>query len=186
MMIRKSILFFAALTIFASVDAFAVASVKKLGTSNASLNTAKPTVVLPKAQVSASGSDVLSARVAAAPAGKESAGDSNAARLSAGVNSIKTISTGKLTSIVTDGAGQHSTTGVSQENFNRAIERIEALESQDSITDVVQKGAGNYVADVELGENNKLEVTKTKLLYAPVRRGSSDTIVDSVEIWVVK
>lgn len=185
-MIRKSILFFAALTIFASVDAFAVASVKKLGTNSSSLNTAKPVATLPKAQVSGSMGESLPARVATISAAKEDAGDVNPARLSAGVNSIKTISAGKLTSIVADGTSQYTGGGISQENFNRVVERIEALESQNPVTDVVQKGAGNYVSDVELGENNKLEVTKTKLLYAPVRRGSNDAIVDSVEIWVVK
>ena len=96
---KKSVLFLAVLTVFASMDAFAVASVKKLGTANASVNTAKPTAVVPKAQVDVgAATGALQAKAATVPANRVSTTDANA-RLSAGVSSIKAISSGNLTTV---------------------------------------------------------------------------------------
>jgi hypothetical protein len=151
---KKSVLFLAVLTVFVSLDAFAVASVKKLGTSNVSANPAKSAAVLPKAQV---GGGAIQAKAAVVPVGRGATTDANA-RLSAGVSSIKAISSGNLTTI----------------------------RPADVEIDVVESGTGNYVTDVSMRGDNKLGVTKTNLLYAPVRQGSSDTIVDTAEIWIVK
>jgi len=165
-MLRKSILFFAIMTVFVSVDAFAVASVKKLGTAGVSTSVAKPVTVLPKAPVSVPSADSFQTRVATTPAGRIASGDANT-RLSAGVSSIKAISAGSLSNLPTGGGtSQHGTAG--------------------GVTDVVTSGTGNYVTDVSMRGDNKLGVTKTNLLYAPVRRGSNNAVVDTVEIWVVK
>lgn len=165
-MMKKSILFFAIMAVFASVDAFAVASVKKLGTPNIATSTAKPVTVLPKTQVSVPTTDSVRAKAATVPAGRvATAGEANT-RLSAGVSSIKAISSGSLSSLPSGGAGQQGTAG--------------------AITDVVTTGSGNYVTEVAMRGDNKLGVAKTNLLYAPVRRGTSDAIVDTVEIWIVK
>ena len=48
-----------------------------------------------------------------------------------------------------------------------------------------ESGSGNYVTDVSVN-GNKLNVTKTHLLYAPVRNANSDTITGDAEIWIVK
>jgi len=164
-MIRKSILFLVVAAIFASVDAFAVPSVKKLGTSNVSANTVKQISVLPKTQVSTPSSDSLQVKSATTPVSRVSTSDANT-RLSAGVSSIKAISSGGLSTVPSGGSGQYGTAG--------------------TITDVVTSGTGHYVTEVAMRGDNKLGVTKTNLLYAPVRRASSDAVVDTVEIWVVK
>ncbi len=52
------------------------------------------------------------------------------------------------------------------------------------ITDVVSN-AGTYVTDVAV-DGNTLNVNKTRLLYAPVRNSSGDTITGEAEIWIVK
>ena len=66
-------------------------------------------------------------------------------------------------------------------------EKVEVLESQsaNTVTDVVEYGSGPYVNEVTK-EGNKLNVTKTNLLYAPVRNASGTTVSGNAEIWIIK
>ena len=176
-MLRKSMMFFATLLIVSG--AFAAPSVKKLGTAGVSSSATKSTPVVSKIKASSPSADSLQAKAAVAPVSKDVSADTGS-RL-AGLNTRKTISSGRITTPpVTTGFGE-----VSAEEFAAAVDRIDVLENS-VVTGVKESGTGNYVSDVSVGENNKLTVTKTRLLYAPVRQGTSDTIVSDAEIWVVK
>lgn len=86
------------------------------------------------------------------------------------------------------GAGQASASGVSLASFNEVVGRVQALESEshNAITGVTESGSGNYVSGVSVGNDKKLNVEKTRVLYAPVRNAGSDTIVSDAEIWLIR
>ena len=167
-----------------TVEAFAAPSVKKLGTVAGGVsNAAKPVTVLSKQQVSNPRNDSLQAKAAVTPVSKESV-DGNV-RLS-GVNALKTISSGKIAPVV---SGQPVVSGVLAEEFNRAVDRIDALESQNALTGVERDGAdGNYVTDVTTNADGTIvKVKKTNLIVAPVRTGSYNaSAAEEGEIWLVK
>jgi len=186
-MLKKSVMFFIALLMVSgsyAVDAFAAPSVKKLGTVAGGVsNAAKPVTVLPKQQASNPSNDSLQAKAAVVPVSKESVDGSF--RLS-GVNTMKTISTGKIAPVV---SGQPVVSGVSAEEFNRAVDRIDALESQNILTGVERDGAdGNYVTDVTTNADGSIvKVKKTNLIVAPVRTASFNaSTAEEGEIWLVK
>ena len=174
-MLRKFAVFFVTLLVINgayAADAYAAPSVKKLGTTGVSSNAAVKSVpVLPRtAQTSSSGSGTgsLRAKAATVTVGRDTtatatAPTSSTSRLS-GVSTIKTVSSGKVGTI---GTVQPGTSGVGE-------------------IEVVESGQGNYVSDVSKGGSNVLNVTKTRVLYAPVRRANSDNIVGDAEIWIVK
>jgi len=189
-MLRKSIMFFVVLAFSVSVDAFAVSSVRKLGATSVSSGATKTVSTLPKAPASVPSGESLQTKSVVTPATRE-IGDANA-RLSAGVNSIKTISSGKITSAISE-AGQLATMGA----IDSAVERIGDLEGEVDALDVrmndledsavkglSESGNGNYVSNVSLGEDNEITVTKTNVIVAPVRTGSYSGAEG--EIWLVK
>lgn len=181
-MLRKSIIFFAALTVSVScMDAFAVSSVRMLGT-NAAPSPEKTVSVTPS--LPAKANTALQAKSAKAPVVKNTVAE-DSARLS-GLGVIKTINTAK----VKQQAAQYSNnTTPSSAGADEGLKaRVEALEQQNAnaITDVVETGTGNYVSDVTVGSNHKLNVSKTRLLYAPVRNDGSSNVVSDAEIWIVR
>ncbi len=167
-MLRKFAVFFVTLLVVNgayAADAYAAPSVKKLGTSGISSSAAVKTVpVLPRtSQATGSGTGSLQAKAATVTVSRDTAPTSSTSRLS-GVSAIKTISSGKVGTVGTVQPG----TAVVQE------------------VEVVESGQGNYVSDVSKSSSNVLNVTKTRVLYAPVRRENSEKIVDDAEIWIVK
>lgn len=64
---------------------------------------------------------------------------------------------------------------------------VQTLQEQSAnvITDVVETGQGHYVTDVS-ADGNQLNVTKTNLLYAPVREGNSESVTGEAEIWIIR
>ena len=177
-MMRKTVVFLATLVFCISwADAFAVPSVRQLGTG-VSTSTEKTVSVLP----SLPKANPETARTVKAQVTKET---ENAARMPV-ANVIKNISSIKQPTI--SGGGQAGISGVSDSAFNDVIRRVQALEaeSNDAITGVNESGTGNYVSAVSVGSNNKLNVERTRLLYAPVRNEGSNTIVSDAEIWLVR
>ena len=189
-MLRKTIVFFAALLIVSgayATEAFAAASVKKLGSASVSSNTAKPVALLPKQPVSNSGSASLQAKAATVSATKD---DSNVAtsRLS-GVNAIKTISSGQIRQIASGGETQIVPSGVSEEALRNVVNRVEVLENKNVVTGVELEGSdGNYVKDVTTNSDGSIvKVQKTNSIIAPVRTGSYNaSAAEEGEIWLVK
>ena len=175
-------MFFAALTISVScMDAFAVSSVKMLG-NNVAPSAEKPVSITPS--LPSRTNTAVQAKSVKAPVIRDNL-DDDSARLS-GLGVIKTINTAK----VKQQAAQYSnSTAPSSAGADEGLKaRVEALEQQNAnaITDVVETGTGNYVSDVTVGSNHKLNVSKTRLLYAPVRNEGSSNVVSDAEIWIVR
>ena len=76
---------------------------------------------------------------------------------------------------------------VSDSALNSLVQRVELLETNNAnvVTTVVENGSGPYVSDVQKG-NNELNVTKTHLLYAPIKNASGQTVSGNAEIWIIK
>ncbi len=177
-MVRKTIILFATLIVGASLtDAFAVPSVRQLGT-NVSTNTEKPIAVLPSLP-KASNPEVVRAV-------KTQTETDDTVRIPS-ISTIKTISSARIKQPVIPSEIQPVTSGVSEASFNAVVDRVNALEqqSENALTGVTESGTGNYVTGVTVGSGNKLEVSKTRVLYAPVFQGNYDT-GSNAEIWVVK
>ncbi len=98
------------------------------------------------------------------------------------VGSIKSTST-----IVKPAASNVSQkTSATKEDLTELTDRVNALEEKtDSMIDDVRSSEGTYVTDINV-DGNKMNVTKTRLLYAPVRTGNNETITGDAEIWIVK
>ena len=66
-------------------------------------------------------------------------------------------------------------------------ENVQTLQEQSAnvITNVVESEQGNYVTGVS-ANGNTLNVSKTNLLYAPVRDGESQDVTGEAEIWLVR
>ena len=176
-MVRKTIILFATLIVGASLtDAFAVPSVRQLGT-NVSTNTEKPIAALPSLPKASNPEVVRAVKT-------QTETDDTVRIPSIG---IKTISSARIKQPVISSETQPVTSGVSEASFNAVADRVNALEqqSENALTGVTESGTGNYVTGVTVGSSNKLEVTKSRVLYAPVFQGSSDT-GSNAEIWVVR
>lgn len=176
-MVRKTIILFATLIVGASLtDAFAVPSVRQLGI-NVSTNTEKPIAALPSLPKASNPEVVRAVKT-------QTETDDTVRIPSIG---IKTISSARIKQPVISSETQPVTSGVSEASFNAVADRVNALEqqSENALTGVTESGTGNYVTGVTVGSSNKLEVTKSRVLYAPVFQGSSDT-GSNAEIWVVR
>ena len=101
--------------------------------------------------------------------------------------SANTTNTNTTNTNTTNTNTKPTSAGVSTDTFNSLVQRVEVLESQNAngITDVVEHGSGAFVNNVQK-ENNKLNVSKTHLLYAPVKTAGSETVSGSAEIWIIK
>ena len=83
-----------------------------------------------------------------------------------------------------------STTTVTNDLSNRLDtmdENVQTLQEQSAnvITNVVESEQGNYVTGVS-ANGNTLNVSKTNLLYAPIRDGESQDVTGEAEIWLVR
>lgn len=181
-MLRKSIMLFGFLAVCVSgTNVFAVPTVKQLG-ANVALNTEKPVaVVAPSTQKTGS----LTAKVATTPAAAK--GTVQGARIPA-ITTIKTVNTGNIKQNIQE-YSQPVSSGVAKEAFNSLVTRIDALEEQiqnvNTVPTVVEESTGNYVTDV-LTDGDALSVSKTSILYVPVRNAGNDSIVSDAEIWIEK
>ena len=173
------------LPFFVVVSAVAAPSTGLLNKNKSNIGVAKTVAITPKGQTTVKANP---ARVAQSNLKAVSSDDS--ARLPA-LSKLKqpnkipvaNQNTGTNTNTNTTPA----TTGVSQSAFDSLTQRVEALESKNTnaITDVVESGSGTYVNGVTK-ENNKLNVEKTHLLYAPVKNANGATLSGNAEIWIVK
>ena len=172
-MMKKIICLLSVLVVgITSNDVYAVSSVKKTG--NTSITGVKAAVNTPKKQT------------------EKKANNSRIGKTTkvATVKSVPTTSSSdksRFPAITVFGIPKSGKTSVSANNADQSIKTSVVSEEGmgTSVTEVVEKGSGNYVTDVE-AEGNKLNVTKTSLLYAPVRNGSDETIRGNAEIWVIK
>ncbi len=168
-MMKKTMIFFVALIVgVAYADAFAVPSVRQLGTNvsaNTTTNTEKNVAVLP----SLPKANPEAARVAKTT--QVAVKEPDDSRISV-AGAIKTINSGRFKQ---------------PESYNQVVGMVQKLEGnvENAITGVTESGNGNYVTGIAVGSGNKLEVSKTRVLYAPVFQGNSDT-GSNAEIWVVK
>lgn len=103
---------------------------------------------------------------------------------------IPTIGTKKtVTTIKTvNNVASHNTpnTPATDVDLTAITDKIDAIENktENIITEVVST-PGTYVTDIT-SENNTLNVTKTRLLYVPVRNENNNAIIDDAEIYIVK
>ena len=174
------------LPFFVVVSAVAVPSTGLLGTNKTSnISAAKNVAIAPKGQTTIKASP---ARVAQ-PNLKTGSSD-NSVRFPA-LSKIKQPSkipvANQNTGTNTNTNTTPATTGVSQSAFNSLAQRVEALESKNTnaITDVVESGSGTYVNGVTK-EDDKINVNKTNLLYAPIKNINGTTVPGNAEIWIVK
>lgn len=172
-----------------SNNAYAVPSVKKLGV-NTSVTGAKPVVAktAQKTETKTNNSRIGKVTKLSTVKPVTTKTTTDESRFPA-ISNVKSFNVGKniKPSALVNTTIQPSNTGVSEDTFNETVNRIEALEtkSENVINDVVETESGRYVTDV-VADGNKLNVTKTSLLYAPVREGSGETVTGEAEIWIIK
>lgn len=165
-----------------TTNVFAVPSVKKLGV-NASDAVAKPvTITTPKK----SDNNTMVVKSAKTPVSTTNSARTAVGGRLPGIGTAKNIKAVN-TNVITKPISQDLKPSVTTDEFNTAVERIDALENQtaNAITDVVENETGNYVTDVSV-DGNKLNVTKTRLLRAPIRNANGDDLPGDAEIWFVK
>lgn len=169
-------------TVVVSNNAFAVSSVKVLGDNKPSAVAVKPIVATPKLDVNKE----IIAKSEDKQATKTSL--SRAARMPSS-NKISNLITGNKVSQPSkpDSNTKPDVGDISQGDFDAIVNRIEVLEerTENIITDVVESESGTYITDVSV-DGNKLNVNKTRTLYAPIRSGTNGNITGEVEIWIVK
>ena len=94
------------------------------------------------------------------------------------VNTIKTV----------NNVASHNTpnTPTIDTDLTAITDKIDAIENKtdNMITDVIST-PGTYVTNIT-SENNTLNVTKTRLLYVPVRNENNNAIIDDAEIYIIK
>lgn len=184
-MSKRYMLLFAFISSIFATSGMAVPSVKMLG-NNASTVVKKANTATPKqTERRPSTPASVKAKVATTPTIKTTT-KTDQTRFPA-ITLGKSFSVAKVPVQTTTASSinQPVNTGVSEQELNAMNQRIEALESQNGINDVVESEPGTYVTDVA-ADGNKLNVTKTQLLYAPVRNENNDTITGNAEIWIVK
>lgn len=98
------------------------------------------------------------------------------------VGSIKSIST-----IAKPASGNiPQKPSVTEEDLTELTDRVNVLEEKaENIPNEVSSDEGTYVTDINV-DGNRINVNKTRLLYAPVKTGNSETITGDAEIWIVK
>lgn len=111
-------------------------------------------------------------------------------------NSINDVSDGltdltdRVSQLETDSTNSSNSINDVSEELSDLTVRVSQLEtdSPKHINAVKEseesEEGGKYVSDVTVVDGNKLSVTKTNVLYAPVREGEST--VGTAEIWIVK
>ncbi len=174
-------------------DAYAIPSVKNLGVNTTVAGT-KPVVATPKKQSETKANNSRIGKVntklstakpvSAATTDRSKTDRSRAPSVTVG----KTLNVTKsIKSYVPGNSSQPVASGVSEEVFDETVNRIEILEnkSENMINDVVETESGRYVTDV-VADGNKLNVTKTSLLYVPIRGDSDENITDAAEMWIMK
>ena len=197
--------FFVAFVVSLSgTQAFAVPTVRHLGGAGASVSTTKPTAPTPLKQQAAEQKEKSQSvkTLSGKPVSEETG-----ARIPV-INTIKTMNSGVIVPVNPGSGGSAVVSGVSEERFMEAVNRIEAAEQRAEVAEqkadaaeqkaetaqnqvggalnnVVESGDGHYVTGVT-ADGNDVKVKKTRLLYAPVRNNGSDTIVSDAEIWLVK
>ena len=169
------------------VSAVAAPSTGLLNKNKSNIGVAKTVAITPKGQTTLK---VNPARVAQSNLKAVSSDDS--ARLPAlskikQPNKIPVANQNTSTNTNTNTNTSTAAAGVSQSTFNSLAQRVEALESKNTnaITDVVESGSGTYVNGVTK-EDDKINVNKTNLLYAPVKNANGATLSGNAEIWIVK
>ena len=174
------------LPFFVVVSAVAAPSTELLNKNKSNIGVAKTVAITPKGQTTVK---VNPARVAQSNLKAVSSDDS--ARLPAlskikQPNKIPVANQNTSTNTNTN-TNTSTTAGVSQSAFNLLAQRVEALESKNTnaVTDVVESGSGTYVNGVTK-QDNKLNVEKTHLLYAPIKNANGATLSGNAEIWIVK
>ena len=169
---------------------FAVPSVKMLGNNKLNSANVKPVTNVPTKNTGIKANNSRIGKITKLPTVKavSTTASSDDARFPA-ISNVKSFNVVKniKPSAPVNTSVQPSNTGVSEDTFNETVNRIEDLENKtaNAVTDVVESEPGNYVTDIAV-DGNKLNVTKTKLLYAPVRNGTNETITGDAEIWIVK
>jgi len=172
----KKIMVTCLLIIGISANVFAIPTVRKLGGTTANTvktnNTAK--------------SSVLSAKTAKAPTtANKSVTKTESAETVARMPTTHAIKKLGGSSFVKK-TSSTPTSGETDESITELKERVTVLEDKTSnIITEVETTDGNYVNDINI-DGNKLEVNKTRVLYAPVKKANGDTTADDAEIWIVR
>ena len=181
------------LSIFAivtlTINAFASPSVKKLGAKPAVVS-AESTAVAPVPARSAAKNTAIpmAAKVTKASLNKNAAKAESARFPSFTKKIIEPTTPGGTSSGGTSSGGntgQTMSTAALTEKLNNTVQRVENLESRNVVTDVNTTTSGNYVTNVVM-DGNKLNVTKSNLLLAPVRNSAGQNVSGDAEIWIIK
>ncbi|MCQ2562511.1 MAG: hypothetical protein MJ158_02775 [Alphaproteobacteria bacterium] len=159
-----------------SANVFAVPTVRKLGGTTA--NTVKPN--------NTAKTSVLSAKAAKVPAtASKSAKSNTSAETVARMPTAHAIKKLGGSSFVKK-TSSTPTSGETDESITELKERVTVLEDRtNNIITEVEATEGNYINDINI-DGNKLEVNKTRVLYAPVKKANGDTTADDAEIWIVR
>lgn len=176
-MIKMSKILTAFVALVFCADAYAVQTVKKLGTVTSTSNAKPITTTQRTASNIASSARVVKT---ATPVTNTTATTSTARMPSVtGIKSIGTLNTSKP-QVTSNSSAEPQP--IASDVIQGTINRIEDLEyfAENAITDVTTT-SGTYVTDI-YAENNTLNVTKTDKLFAPVRNGSTTT--DTAEIYI--
>ncbi len=181
-MLKKMLIVCAAIIGVSAMDAMAVPTVRKNGISTSSV--ASRTGKLPAS----------ANRMALTNSIKNfKKGTNNVTGTSGGYNknSGKSSNTNSGTNTNTNtgtNTGSNTKPSVSGNDLVAITDRVSAIEAKTEtmVNDVVVSGAqGRYVSDIAL-DGNKLNVTKTREVYVPVRNSSDNSISNNAEIWIVK
>lgn len=170
-----------------SFNAVAVPSAGSLAKNKSNVTVAKTAAITPKRQSGMKTSTVRATQNLEAQSVK-----TDSATAAARFPTLSKIKQSNKNPINNTGTNTNTNTkptsvDVSADSFNSLVQRVEVLESQNAngITDVVEQGSGAFVNDIQK-ENNKLNVSKTHLLYAPVKTAGSETVSGNAEIWIIK
>lgn len=189
-MLKKSIYLLPFFVMAFLFNAVATPSIGLLKQNKSNTNIAKTAAITPKKQPVAT-PNIARAIQNSNTSNLNKASSAGSARLPALLGKIplanQNTNTNTNTNVNTNTSTKPVTSGVSESTFNSLVQRVEVLESknENTIIDVVENGSGAYVNDVTK-EGNKLNVTKTDILYAPVKNASGTTVPGNAEIWIIK
>ncbi len=173
-MLKKMLIVCAAIIGVSAMDAMAVPTVRKNGISTSSV--ASRTGKLPASANKLDNRMSLTTTVKNFKIGKTTGTGNNS-----GTGTNTGTNNGSNT-------GTNNNSSVSSSDLIAITDRVSAIEAKTEtmVNDiVVSEPQGNYVTDIALDEN-KLNVTKTREMYVPVRNNGSNTIISDAEIWLVK
>lgn len=187
-MLKKSIYLLPFFVMAFLFNAVAAPSIGLLKQNKSNTNIAKTAAITPKKQPVAT-PNIARAIQNSNTSNLNKASSAGSARLPALLGKIPLANqnTNTNTNINTNISTKPVTSGVSESTFNSLVQRVEVLESknENTIIDVVENGSGAYVNDVTK-EGNELNVTKTDILYVPVKNASGTTVSGNAEIWIIK